>query len=100
MPKGNRGSRGKSKGRSNYVRLAIRTLQAPRGMTKDKLREILADSIDSGDYALPEGLIVELGWSNNRSGPLRYDEWSNAMADSGDNGRGWDRLLLNYLDTH
>ncbi len=96
MPKGNRGSRGPKK--SNYVRLSIKVHRAPKGMTKKKLKQILMDSIVSGTYELPETLAVSVLWSNNPGKLPKEDEWQNALNDSAQSGRGWDRLLLNYLD--
>lgn len=98
MPKGNRGSRGKSKGRPNFVRLAIRVNKAPRGMTKNKLRDLLKESIMLGHKPLQEGLEVEIGWSNQRSGELKWDEFNKANIESSENSRGWDTLVLSYLD--
>ncbi len=98
MPKGDRGSRGKSRGKPRYVRLAIRAVQAPKGFTREKLRDVLIDSIYTDDYALPRGLIVEVGWSNHRDRDMKWDEWRNAMIDSAVYGSGWDRLMLRYLD--
>lgn len=98
MPKGDRGSRGRSKGRPNYVRLKIKVEAAPPGMTKDKLRDKLKESILFGHQPLEEGLKVLIGWSNHRDGDLKWDEFNKANIESSQNSRGWDALVLNYLD--
>ena len=104
MPKGARGSRGKSKGRPNYVRLQYRVVEAPEDVlrmsredARDLTRQVLIDSVNDPDFALPEGWVVEIGWSNHRGEPLKWDDWTNAMIESSMNGRGWGSLMLNYL---
>lgn len=100
MPKGPRGSRGKSKGRRNPVRIGLRVLSAPKGTTRDQMRQLLLDSLDAEGYELPEGYEVEITWSNNRGKTTRADEWQNALIDSSTYGRGWDGLMRHYLTAY
>lgn len=100
MPKGNRGSRGKSKGRRRAVRLGLRVIAAPKGTTRDQMRQILLDSIELESYELPEGFEIQITWSNDGGKTTRSDEWSNALIDSSTYGRGWDGLMRHYLTAY
>ncbi len=102
MPKGARGTRGKSKGKPNPIRLGIKIIAAPPGTTKDEIREVLKESISDRRhrYKLPPGYQAQVAWSNHGPENMKYDDWTNALIDSSTYGRGWDKLLLNYLDTH
>jgi len=97
MPKGARGSRGQSRGAPHHVQMGIRTLAAPRGWDRDMVKKAIIDSIDRGDYVLPDGLEISLRWSNSHGEVVKEDEFTNAMIDSGTNGRGWDKLVLKRL---
>jgi hypothetical protein len=100
MPKGARGSRGKSKGKPNPVRLGIEVIKAPVGITKQSFNNVLIKSIDTADKKLPKGFIVKIRWSNDGGKTTRSDEWSNALIDSATYGRGWDELLKSFLRSH
>ena len=97
MPKGDRGSRGKSKGRPNKVKLGIHFIAVPKGTTKEEARAVLRKSARSTTYKLPAGYEVSITWSNDGGKTTREDEWTNAMIDSSINGRGWDKIVLKRL---
>lgn len=97
MPKGGRGSRGKSKGAPNKVKLGIHFIKVPDGATKEQVRAVLRKSVYSKKYKLPAGYEVSITWSNDGGKTTREDEWTNAMIDSGVNGRGWDKIVLRRL---
>lgn len=97
MPKGKRGSRGKSKGRANRVQLGIKVRRVPAGTTREDVRAALLESLYRDDYRLPEGWIIQISWSNNGGKTRKYDEWQNALIDSLTGGRGWDGLMERYL---
>lgn len=98
MPKGARGSRGKSKGRPNPVRVKVQALRAPRNLSRAAFGQVLRESIAHPQYELPDGYEVAILWSNDGGKTWRSDEWTNALIDSATYGRGWDNLVLRYLD--
>ncbi len=105
MPKGARGSRGKSRGPSNRISIGFRIVQAPPGTTREDVKQVLTHSIlgdyslPNGQYSLPEGWLVDVGWANGDN-DTKWDEWQNAMIDSSTYSRGWDKLMLRRLENY
>lgn len=94
MPKGARGKK-----KPAALELKIRPIRVPRGTTRGDIKQRLLDSIRRGDYKLPTGWIIQIGWNNHPSRPdqMKFDEWENAMADSTQGGRGWDTVVSNFI---
>lgn len=68
-----------------------------KGVSRKGFIEVLIDSINRGDYVLPDGWQVLLEWRNKESGPMRSGPWTEEMLDSSISSDGWDKAVVEWL---
>jgi hypothetical protein len=52
----------------------------------------------SEEYELPEDWDVTIRWKNRAEANWKKDSFTDAMTESRDSGRGWDRAVLHYIE--
>lgn len=73
-------------------------VSAPKGTRKRELIRELIRSVEGGDpYSLPDGWSAQISWSNG--GPMKTDEWSNALSESAASSEGFDLAVIGHLRT-
>lgn len=77
-----------SKRRKLWVRIAWE--DRPRTMRWSQVYKILLESIDNGDYALPNGWEgLQICWKNRAHLPYRCGPWQDEMIASARSSYGW-----------
>jgi hypothetical protein len=71
--------------------------------TKETRINVLINAIQyghrTGDYRLPRGYKVALGWRNKEFAAMKWGEFSREMEKSAQSSEGWDFAVLAYLES-
>lgn len=80
------------------ISLGIKIINAgtSRNVIDDLLSAVKAGS-RTGDYTPPNQIVAMIYWTNP-PGPRKFDEFSNAMAESAESSIGFDKLVTNHLN--
>lgn|SRR5258705_8179683 len=93
MPRTSKRRKGRAR-RGLWLRISGRT----GGASPEEFWGTLRRAVTSGNYEVPEEWGVRIAWRNKADRPMKSGDFSNAMQDSSESSRGWDRAVVRYID--
>ncbi len=80
-------------------RLWLKVLfKVPAGISKNKVKDTLLRSIESGKYELPSGWLVILQWRNKENSPMKSGPWRRELTASARSSDGFSKAVISYLE--
>lgn len=89
----------RKKNKRRDVWFNIHITRIPKGLAWEEIKGRLKDSIrnQEGNYALPRGWDVQVGWKNKEEADMKWGEWSQELALSAASSSGFEKALIGYI---
>jgi hypothetical protein len=72
--------------------------KVPPGTPREKVIETLLDSVQSGNYDLPDGWDVRILWRNRANAEMKSGPWKQELRASRRSSSGFDKAVVAYLE--